>query len=107
MGWLIGAGVAVFVCGLGLWIALRAWTELRREQTGLVSSLSRYQALFDQSPRPAYVFDLETLSFIEVNQAALRHYGYSREEFLALTADVIRPPEEMSLLLDRIHSGIQ
>lgn len=107
MDWLVGAGVAVLACGLGLWIGVRTRHAWRLEKAGLVSSLERYRILFDRSPRPAYVFDLETLSFIEVNQAALQHYGYSRDEFLSLTADAIRPAEEMSLLLQRIHSGIQ
>lgn len=107
MEWLVGAGVAVLACMLGSWIGIRARDAWRREKDELVSSLERYRILFDRSPRPIYVFDLETLAFIEVNQAALQHYGYSREEFLSLTADAIRPPEEMSLLLDRIHSGIQ
>ena len=41
-----------------------------------------------------WVFDLETQAFLEVNEAAIQHYGYSREEFLAMTLTDIRPPEK-------------
>ena len=41
-----------------------------------------------------WVFDLESLAFLEVNAAAIQHYGYSREEFLKLTLADIRPPEK-------------
>ncbi|MEI9962240.1 MAG: PAS domain-containing protein [Limisphaerales bacterium] len=41
-----------------------------------------------------WVFDLETLAFLEVNESAIQHYGYSREEFLAMTIRDIRPPEK-------------
>ena len=43
-----------------------------------------YRALFDANPLPMWVFDLETFEFIEVNEAATNHYGYSREEFLSM-----------------------
>jgi diguanylate cyclase (GGDEF)-like protein/PAS domain S-box-containing protein len=59
-------------------IALRAETA-RREGD------SRYRALFDCSPRPMWVYDVETLRFLAVNEAAIRQYGYAREEFLGMT----------------------
>src|SRR5438270_11079059 len=54
----------------------------------------RYRPLFALSPQPAWVYDSETLRFLEVNEAAVSHYGWSREEFLAMTLYDIRPPEE-------------
>jgi two-component system sensor histidine kinase UhpB len=54
----------------------------------------RYRMLFERSPLPMWVIDTETLRFLAVNEAALRLYEYSREEFLALTAFQIRPPED-------------
>src|SRR2546423_15703351 len=53
-----------------------------------------YGPLFEHHPQPMWVFDLETLGFLEVNDAAVRHYGYAREEFLAMTLKNIRPPED-------------
>ena len=39
--------------------------------------------LFAASPLPMWVYDAATLAFLDVNDAAVRHYGYSREQFLA------------------------
>lgn len=57
-----------------------------------------YKEIFHNSPTPMWVFDVETLRFLTVNQAALTAYGYSREEFLRLTVYDIRPPEEIPRL---------
>jgi diguanylate cyclase (GGDEF)-like protein/PAS domain S-box-containing protein len=54
--------------------------------------------LFASNPHPMWVYDLETLEFIEVNLAAVEKYGYSREEFLAMRLPDIRPPEDIQLL---------
>lgn len=73
-----------------------------------------YQLLFENNPLPMWVYDVETLMFLAVNWAAIDHYGYTREEFLARTIKDIRPPEELPALqrnleaLDRgtrQHSG--
>lgn len=53
------------------------------------------RALFDHSPLPQFVVDRESLAFVDVNQAALRHYGYTRAEFLARSVLDIRPPEDV------------
>lgn len=55
-----------------------------------------YQQLFEVSPRPTWVFDRETRRILLVNEAAIRVYGWSRDEFLAMTLDDMRPPEEHS-----------
>lgn len=57
-----------------------------------------YQFLFTYAPLPAWIFDQETLQFLEVNKAALEFYGYSEEEFLSLNLKAIRPPEEIPIL---------
>jgi PAS domain-containing protein len=41
-----------------------------------------YRRLFDLNPHPMWIFDVQTLEFLDVNEAASRHYGYSRHEFL-------------------------
>lgn len=53
-------------------------------------SEARYQVLFESNPIPSFVYDLETLRFIAVNKAAIRHYGYSQEEFYDMTVKEIR-----------------
>jgi PAS domain S-box-containing protein len=54
----------------------------------------RYQQLFESSPMPLWVYDLETLRFLDVNEVACVKYGYTREEFLAMSILDIRPPED-------------
>jgi len=54
----------------------------------------KFRLLFEVNPLPMCVYDRETLCFMEVNQAAVAHYGYSREEFLGMTITDIRQPEE-------------
>jgi hypothetical protein len=77
---------------VGSWsdVTARKEAELR-----LHESEEQYRLLFDSNPHPMWVFDRETLAFLAVNDAAVRHYGYSREEFLAMTLTEIRPPEEV------------
>ncbi|GLC23789.1 hypothetical protein rosag_03020 [Roseisolibacter agri] len=55
--------------------------------------------LFALSPLPKWVYDVETLAFLDVNEAAVRHYGWSREEFLAMTIRDVRPPDEVPPML--------
>ena len=62
-------------------------------------SRERTQMLFEASPTPMWVYDAETLAFLAVNDAAVRHYGYPREQFLAMTIREIRPPEDIPELL--------
>jgi len=54
---------------------------------------------FLSSPYPMWVYDLQTLAFLEVNDAALRAYGYSRHQFLTMTLLDIRPPEDVERFL--------
>ncbi|MGP1386580.1 MAG: PAS domain S-box protein [Thainema sp.] len=61
-----------------------------------------YRHLFDCNPQPMWVYDLETLRFLAVNDAAVVKYGYSRGEFLAMTIADIRPPEDMPRLLANV-----
>jgi formate hydrogenlyase transcriptional activator len=60
---------------------------------------------FDKNPLLMMAFDVETLAIIAVNEAAIGHYGYSREEFLAMTVKDIRPPDEIDRLLDALRTG--
>lgn len=55
--------------------------------------------IFKNHPVPMWIYDLETLSFLEVNNAAVKKYGYSRTEFLSMTIKDIRPKEDVTKLL--------
>jgi len=57
----------------------------------LRESEERHRLLFECSPHPMWVFDAETSRFLAVNETALRKYGWSREQFLSMTIDGIRP----------------
>ena len=62
----------------------------------------RYRLLFDASPMPMWVYDSQTLAFLAVNDAAVRHYGYARDEFGRMTLADIRPTEEVPTLLEEV-----
>ena len=62
-------------------------------------SEERYRMLFEASPMPMWVYDADTLAFVRVNDAAIRKYGYSREEFLKMRITDIRPPEDIPAML--------
>ncbi len=64
----------------------------------LLASEKEYRLLFDENPHPMWVFDAETLGFLAVNDAATRLYGFSRDEFLGMTIEGIRPAEEVPAL---------
>ena len=63
----------------------REFTSLRQAEQALVRSQEQYRLLFDSSPMPTWVLDRRTLAFLEINEAAIQLYGFSREEFLART----------------------
>jgi PAS domain S-box-containing protein len=77
---------------------------LRVEQKGAKEALQRqekqYRVLFATYPSPTWVYDAETLAFLAVNDAAVEHYGYSREQFLAMTIRDIYPPEDVPAFLE-------
>ncbi len=58
-----------------------------------------YRYMFGNNPQPMWIYDLETLAFLEVNDAAITRYGYSRDEFLKMTLKDIRPQEDIPMLM--------
>jgi two-component system cell cycle sensor histidine kinase/response regulator CckA len=81
-------------------------SELARRTASAIETeraAERYRILFEASPLPMWVYDAETLAFLAVNDAAIRHYGYSRDEFLGMTIRDIRPPEDIPKLLEDVR----
>lgn len=76
--------------------------ERHRAQQALQKSEEEYRLLFKANPCPMWLCDQETLRFLAVNDAAVSHYGYSREEFLSMTVRDIRPQEDVPKLLDHV-----
>jgi PAS domain S-box-containing protein len=74
-------------------------TERKNFEEALKDSEARYKLLFESTPQPIWVYNEDTLSFLAVNEAATRTYGYSRDEFLAMTVDKIRAKEDIPALL--------
>jgi PAS domain S-box-containing protein len=90
----------------GEWLGRRASnrdvTERVRAEQALKESEARYRYLFENNPHPMWVYDLETLAFLAVNDAAIAKYGYSREEFLSMTIRDIRPEEDLPRLMENL-----
>ena len=79
--------------------AFDAMAAAVQARTGeLQTALAQYRYLFAHSPLPMLVFDRTTLAILDVNEAALAHYGYAREAFLQLTISELRPPEDVALM---------
>lgn len=88
---------------------VRDRTERQRVESELHARESSYRQLFEANPHPMWVYDLETLRFLAVNEAAVRKYGYTRREFLGMTLADIRPPEDVDRLranVARVGSGL-
>ncbi len=70
-------------------------TEARHREAKLAESEERFRNLFEHAPLPKWVYHAKTLQFLEVNEAAIAKYGYSRAEFLSMNLRDIRPPEDI------------
>jgi PAS domain S-box-containing protein len=68
--------------------------ERKKITASLIQSEKRYSDLFRLSPQPMWVFDPETLQFVQVNKAAIDLYGYSEEEFMNMRLTDIKPVED-------------
>jgi two-component system cell cycle sensor histidine kinase/response regulator CckA len=83
-------------------------TARKNAEAAVRETEERYRSLFAADPHPMWFFDTETLAFLEVNDAAVAHYGFSKDEFLAMTIADIRPPEDVPRLrraLGRVGEG--
>ena len=84
-------------------------TAQRTAQEAARESERRYRMLFDSNPHPMWVYDVQTLRFLAVNEAAIQAYGYSQAEFLSMTIRDIRPVEDLPKLeaeVARTESGL-
>ncbi|MCE3225521.1 MAG: domain S-box protein [Bacteroidetes bacterium] len=78
--------------------------KIKQNETLLVSNEKKYRSLFQSNPMPMWLIDADTYKFLDVNTAAISHYGYSRAEFLSMSALDIRPDAERQRFLDYSRS---
>jgi len=89
-----------FLSSVGGHIALAI--ERRRSEDALRKNEEMFRLLFSYNPLPTWVIDRETLHFLEVNDAAVRQYGYSLNEFKSMTSVDLRPEDERASYLDQL-----
>jgi hypothetical protein len=89
---------AAELCGVGWWTIMSTKESPRDDD-------EHYRSIFEMCPLPMWTYDRETLGFVAVNEAAVHRYGYSREEFAAMTLADIRPPEDHATLLDDVRQA--
>ena len=82
---------------------------IRVDITDLKRREASFRLLFEENPLPMWVVDVDTLELLAVNAATCRHYGYSREQMLAMTVKDLRVPEETEILHNefRQNRGMQ
>ena len=95
--------VAAFPSGDGLSVYFKDITSSKQNLEMLMRERQKYSDLFNLSPVPQWVYDADTLQFLDVNEAAVIHYGYSREEFLSMTIKDIRPQSDLQLLQENLR----
>ena len=74
---------------------IRALLRMREAEEARQETEQRYEILFESSTLPTWICDLESFQFLAANQAAVNQYGYSRDEFLAMTIRDIQPVEDI------------
>ncbi|MXV16504.1 PAS domain S-box protein [Hufsiella ginkgonis] len=85
--------------------AVLLYLQVRKERFKLMRSERQYKQLFLTNPNPMWVYHTESLRFIEVNDATIQKYGYSRKEFLAMTILDIRPAADLARVKESVRSG--
>ncbi len=95
--WFLAFSWLIYVLG-------RRQEKAKRQQAeaALRESREQYRSLFEGNPHPMWVYDVETLRFLAVNDAALQHYGYTLQEFLSMSVKDIRPAEDVPQLIDTL-----
>jgi diguanylate cyclase (GGDEF)-like protein/PAS domain S-box-containing protein len=78
-------------------------TERKRSEEALREREEEFRSLFADNPHPMWVYDVETLEFLEVNDATVETYGYTRDEFLRMRITDIRPQEAVPQLITALN----
>jgi PAS domain S-box-containing protein len=104
--YVIATSILVMVFGIAFYghklseSVTRTLRENEQHLAAIRASEQRYRLLFESNPIPAWVCDRQTLNFLAVNEAAVRNYGYSREEFMRMTLRDIHPVKSIPTLFE-------
>ena len=79
-------------------------TSKKNIELALRDSEQQYKLLFSANPNPMFVFEKETMYFLDANDAAVKHYGYSRDEFKKMITKDIWPQEDIEEMLEVVSS---
>jgi len=88
-------------------VVLRDVTDRKNAEREIMESSEKYRLLFESSPLPMWFSSLPELKIIDVNEAAIKLYGYSREEFTSLNLKDLRPPEDINKFLSSVEKKIE
>lgn len=78
-------------------------TVQKQYEAALIEAKESYQSLFHNAPLPQWIYDSETLRFLDVNTAAIQHYGYTYNEFLQMSLPDIRPEKDRQKAKETVH----
>lgn len=98
--------ISVFPAEEGLSVYFKDVNDRKLTAEKLNQAKRQYQDLFDFSPLPQWVYDLETFHIRDVNRAALAHYGYSKVEFLSMSIRDLKPNDEVGILEDVVKAAL-
>ncbi len=98
----------VLVTGAALYLILRREFARRAKLVAVAHDREQeFRLLFAANPLPMWVFDRKSLAFLDVNDAACNHYGYSRDEFLSMDLTNVRPESEIPRLLEDLKHQVE
>lgn len=103
--WAASSANLVFVSIVVVLLIDRIFDGLQLTIANKTQLQERYQHIFNKSPQPMWLFDTDNYRFIDINEAAIRHYGYSRDEFLSMTIMDLRPLENIAQTTDVVNTN--
>jgi PAS domain S-box-containing protein len=86
--------------------AVQDITARKRSEESILASEEKYRQIFYKNPYPTWIYDLNGLHIVEVNDAALEKYGFDKNEFLQLTMKDLHPPGEAELFMESIRISV-
>jgi PAS domain S-box-containing protein len=83
--------------------AIQDITARKRSEETILASEEKYRQIFYKNPFPTWIFDTDSLHIVEVNNAAMEKYGFSKEEFHCLTMRDLHPPGEAEEFMESLY----